>query len=108
MPLGIFSEKIGIKPELFQFHFHILTKQHPEEIPMTRFLLYFILFTATTTLAQTPIPRVGDACPTGTYHSGDYGKRIASSDREAIPREDGGKCPTGWYKSGGYCVKYGD
>jgi hypothetical protein len=102
---------------------------------MTRYLLCFILLSATTTLAQTPIPRVGDSCPTGTYKSGDYCKsfkdsedegfiqksgskcptgfysagsyckRIASSDREAIPREDDGKCPTGWYKSGGYCVR---
>ena len=85
--------------------------------------------------AQTPIPRVGDSCPTGTYRSGDYCKpfksseddeiiqrrgsncpagfykagnyckRLTSSDRETLPREDGGKCPTGWYRSGQYCVK---
>jgi hypothetical protein len=90
---------------------------------------------ATTASAQTPIPRQGNSCPTGTYKSGDYCKpikssedkviiqksgnkcptgfyssgnyckRISSSDREALPRENGGKCPTGWRKSGGYCVE---
>jgi hypothetical protein len=90
---------------------------------------------ATAALAQTPIPRQGDSCPTGTYRSGDYCKpfksseeekiivksgkdcptgfyssgdyckRLSSSDREAIPREEDGRCPTGWYKSGGYCVQ---
>lgn len=88
-----------------------------------------------TATAQTPIPRAGDSCPTGTYRSGnyckpfkssadekiivkhgndcptgfystgDYCKRMSSSDREAIPRVDGGKCPTGWYRSGDYCVE---
>jgi hypothetical protein len=85
--------------------------------------------------AQTPIPRQGNSCPTGTYKSGDYCKpfksnsdqviieksgskcptgfyksgnyckRMSSSDREAIPRDKGSKCPTGWRKSAGYCVK---
>jgi hypothetical protein len=47
----------------------------------------------------------GNDCPTGFYKFGNYCKRISSSDRDALPRENGGKCPTGWYKSGGYCVK---
>jgi len=94
-----------------------------------------LLLLVTTALAQNPIPRQGNSCPTGTYKSGDYckpikssgdqviiqksgndcptglyssgnySKRMSSSDREALPREDGRKCPTGWRKSGGYCVK---
>jgi len=96
-------------------------------------LMLCILSTIAT--AQTPIPRIGDDCPTGTYRAGDYCqplsssddnkaivkqgkdcptgfysagdycKRMSSSDREAIPRVDGGKCPTGWYRAGDYCVK---
>jgi hypothetical protein len=102
---------------------------------MYKYLLCFTLLIAVSTLAQNPIPRQGNSCPTGTYKSGDYCKpiksagdqviiqksgnkcptgfyssgnyckRISSSDREALPREDGVKCPTGWYKSGQYCVK---
>ena len=75
---------------------------------MIKYLLCSFLLIAVSATAQTPIPRVGDSCPTGTYKSGDYCKRIASSDKEAIPRKNGGKCPTGWYKPDGYCVKYGD
>ena len=64
-----------------------------------------LLLVVTTTSAQTPIPRQGNSCPTGTYKSGDYCKRMSSSDREAIPREKGASCPTGWRKSDQYCVK---
>jgi hypothetical protein len=101
---------------------------------MYRYLSCLIFLVAATALAQNPIPRVGDSCPTGTYKSGDYCKpiksnsdqviieksgskcptgfyssgnyckRISSSDREALPRDGGAKCPTGWRKSGGYCV----
>jgi len=56
-------------------------------------------------LAQAPIPRQGDSCPTGTYKSGDYCKPFKSSKEQVIIEKSGGKCPTGWYKSGGYCVK---
>jgi hypothetical protein len=111
--------------------------QHPGEIVMYRYLscLIFLVATTATTLAQNPIPRQGNSCPTGTYKSGDYCKpfksnsdqviieksgskcptgfyksgnyckRMSSSDEEALPRESGKKCPTGWYKSGGYCVR---
>jgi hypothetical protein len=101
-------------------------------------LLCTLLLINLSTLAQNPIPRVGNSCPTGTYKSGDYCKpfkssedqviiqksgsdcptgfykagnyckRLSSSDREALPREDGAKCPTGWYKSGLYCVNQGE
>jgi hypothetical protein len=47
---------------------------------MTRYLLCFILLSVFTATAQTPIPRVGDSCPTGTYKSGDYCKPFKSSD----------------------------
>ena len=100
--------------------------------------ILLVAIIATSTLAQTPFPRSGDSCPTGTFKSGDYCKpfksnedqviiqkngsdcptgfykagnyckRLTSSDREALPSEDGGKCPTGWYKSGDYCVKQGE
>ena len=115
--------------------FHILSKQHPGDSPMTRYLLCSILLLAVSALAQTPIPRVGDSCPAGTYKSGDYCKpfkssedetiiqksgndcprgfyssgeyckRISSSDREALPKASDKKCPTGWRKSGDYCVR---
>jgi hypothetical protein len=52
----------------------------------------WLLTTTTTAQAQTPIPRQGDSCPTGTYRSGDYCKRISGSDREAIPRKGGEYC----------------
>jgi len=102
---------------------------------VTGLSIWVLLFFATTTLAQTPIPRQGDSCPTGTYRSGDYCKpfksaenqkiivnsgdncptgwyrsgdyckQLSGSDREAIPRKDDGRCPTGWYKSGDYCIE---
>ncbi len=73
---------------------------------MTRYLLCFILLSSVTTLAQTPIPRVGDSCPTGTYKSGDYCKAIKSSEDEVIIQKSGSKCPTGFYSSGGsYCKR---
>jgi hypothetical protein len=136
MLLGIFAKPFGTNLKLVQLHFRILPKQHPGEIAMYRYLSCLIILVATTTaLAQNPIPRVGDKCPTGTYKSGDYCKpyksnsdqviieksgskcptgfyksgnyckRMSSSDREAIPRDKGSKCPTGWRKSAGYCVK---
>jgi hypothetical protein len=103
---------------------------------MPRITFYIgLLLVTTTALAQNPIPRQGDSCPTGTYKSGDYckrfksskeqviieksgskcptgfyksgnyRKRMSSSDKEALPRENGAECPTGWRKSGSYCVK---
>jgi hypothetical protein len=136
MPLGIFRDLFGTRVGLFQTHLHKLPRQRPGGTAMTRYLLCFILLSATIATAQTPIPRVDDKCPIGTYRSSDYCKpfasaadkgatfiqkvgddcptgfytsggsyckRIASSDREAIPREHGSKCPSGWYKSGDYC-----
>jgi hypothetical protein len=136
MPLGIFAKPFGTNLEIVQLHFRILTKQHPGEIAMYKYLSCLIVLVATTTAsAQTPITRVGNSCPTGTYKSGDYCKpfksnsdqviieksgskcptgfyksgnyckRMSSSDREALPREEGAKCPTGWRKLAGYCVK---
>lgn len=50
--------------------------------------LALLLATAVSAIAQTPIPRVGDSCPSGTYRSGDYCKQYSSnSHKEAIPRE---------------------
>jgi hypothetical protein len=61
---------------------------------------------ATTSTAQTPIPRQGDSCPTGTYKSGDYCKPFKSSEDQVIIQKSGSKCPTGFYKSGGeYCKR---
>jgi hypothetical protein len=73
---------------------------------MYRYLPCLIFLVATTILAQTPIPRQGNSCPTGTYKSGDYCKASGGSDKQVITREPGAKCPTGWYKSDGYCTKY--
>ena len=76
---------------------------------MRRYLSCFILVTAaTTTLAQTPIPRVGDSCPSGTYKSGDYCKpfKSSSADGQTIIEKSGKQCPTGYYSSGNYCKQY--
>jgi hypothetical protein len=136
MPLGLFAKLFATNLKFVQLHFRILTKQHLGEITMYRYLSCLIFLVATTTaLAQNPIPRQGNSCPTGTYRSGDYCKpikpdsdqviiqksgsncptgfyssgnyckRISGSDREALPRERGNKCPTGWRKSGEYCVE---
>jgi hypothetical protein len=76
---------------------------------MLRIICCAALLLATTAMAQNPVPRVGDACPTGTYRSGDYCKQYPSqSGKEAIVREAGASCPAGWYKSGEYCVKSGE
>ena len=71
---------------------------------MTRYLLCIILLSATSTFAQTPNPRVGDSCPTGTYRSGDYCKTIKSStgETQTIIQKSGSKCPTGFYSAGSY------
>ena len=39
---------------------------------MCRYLSFFILLIATTASTHTPIPRVGDDCPTQTYRSGAF------------------------------------
>ena len=62
-----------------------------------------LLIAATTASAQTPIPRVGDSCPTGTYKSGDYCKPFKSSEDQVIIQKSGSDCPTGFYKAGNYC-----
>ena len=74
---------------------------------MYRYLLCFILLISTGAHAQTPIPRVGDSCPTGTYKSGDYCKPIESSTGESqtIITKSGSECPTGFYSSGSYCER---
>jgi hypothetical protein len=75
---------------------------------MYRYLSCLILLIATTATAQTPIPRVGDSCPTGTYRSGGYCKPIKSStgDTQHIIVKSGNKCPTGHYSSAGsYCKR---
>jgi hypothetical protein len=47
---------------------------------MFRYIAILILITLPLTiLAQTPIPRQGNSCPTGTYLSGDYCKPFKSS-----------------------------
>jgi len=76
---------------------------------MHRYLLSLALLLAViTTLAQTPIPRVGDSCPTGTYKSGDYCKpfKSSSADGQTIIEKSVSKCPSGFYKSGDYCKQY--
>ena len=54
-----------------------------------------LVLAATTALAQTPIPRVGDSCPTGTYKSGDYCKpfKSSSADGQTIIEKSGKQCP---------------
>jgi len=60
----------------------------------------------TTTLAQTPIPRVGDSCPTQTYRSGDYCipyKSSSTDSQQTIIQRQGKDCPLGYFRSGDYC-----
>jgi hypothetical protein len=72
-----------------------------------RYSSCFILLMATVTAtAQTPIPRVGDSCLSGTYKSGDYCKPFKSSEDQTIIEKSGSKCPTGFYSSGNYCKQY--
>ena len=72
---------------------------------MIKYLLCSILLLVVSATAQTPFPRVGDSCPTGTYKSGDYCKAIKSSAgvTQTIIVKSGSKCPTGFYSSGSYC-----
>jgi hypothetical protein len=56
-------------------------------------------------LAQNPIPRQGNSCPTGTYKSGDYCKPFKSSEDQVIIQKSGKDCPTGFYKAGNYCKR---
>jgi len=58
-----------------------------------------------TATAQTPIPRQGDSCPTGTYKSGDYCKPIKSNSDQLIIQKNGSDCPTGFYSAGNYCKR---
>ena len=73
---------------------------------MFRKLFYTTLLLNTTVAsAQTPIPRIGDFCPTGTYSSSDYCKPISGSSGSSqhIIQKSGDNCPTGFYSSGAYC-----
>ena len=75
---------------------------------MLRYLSCLILVFATAATAQTPIPRAGDSCPSGTYRSGDYCKPFSSSsgsDQNVI-NKSGSNCPTGYYSSGDYCKQF--
>jgi hypothetical protein len=106
MPVDIFAKSFGSNLKFAQPHFRILTKQHPGEIAMYRYLSCLIVLVATTTeSAQNPIPRQGNSCPTGTYKSGDYCKPFKSNSDQVIIEKSGSKCPTGFYKSGDYCKR---
>lgn len=75
---------------------------------MLRIICCTALLVATAAIAQDPIPRVGDKCPTGTYRSGYYCKPYPSTTREdqTIITKSGKDCPTGFYSSGKYCKQY--
>jgi hypothetical protein len=85
MPLGIFAKLLATNLKFVQLHFRIPTKQHPGEIAMYRYLSCLIVLVATTTaLAQNPILRQDNSCPTGTYKSGDYCKPYKSNSDQVI------------------------
>lgn len=48
-----------------------------------------------------PVPRAGEACPSGYYASGGFCAPSASA-RYAVPRH--GACPSGYFASGTHCV----
>jgi hypothetical protein len=68
-------------------------------------LFTFVMAWSTAATAQTPIPRVSNSCPTGTYKSGDYCKPFKSNSDQVIIEKSGSKGPTGFYKSGSYCKR---
>jgi hypothetical protein len=68
-------------------------------------LFTFVMAWSTAATAQTPIPRHGNSCPTGTYKSGDYCKPFKSNSDQVIIEKSGSKGPTGFYKSGSYCKR---
>ena len=72
--------KLVYKP--FERRLHITCST--QRIPMIKYLICFILLSALTATAQTPMRRVGDSCPTGTYRSGDYCKLVNSSIYDVI------------------------
>jgi hypothetical protein len=69
---------------------------------MVRTLAWFTFIFSTISLAQTPIPRQGDSCPTGTYKSGDYCKPFKSTEDQVIIQKSGKDCPTGFCAAGNY------
>ena len=75
---------------------------------MLRIICCTALLLAHGAMAQDPIPRVGDKCPTGTYRSGDYCKPYPSTAKkdQAIITKSGKDCPTGFYSSGNSCKQY--
>lgn len=75
---------------------------------MRKYLTLALLFSSLST-AQTPVPKVSDHCPTGTYSSGDYCKPSKSTVEkgDVIINKSGDRCPTGFYSSGSYCKAYG-
>ena len=76
---------------------------------MLKIICCLLLFGSMATTAQTPIPRQGDSCPTGTYRSGDYCKQLPSSVKrsDTIIQKSGSDCPTRFYASGNYCKRIG-
>jgi hypothetical protein len=70
------------------------------------FLCIALFIAATTATAQTPIPRQGNSCPTGTYKSGDYCKPFKSSEDQVIIQKSGKDFPVGFFRSGkDYCKR---
>jgi hypothetical protein len=67
---------------------------------MYRYLSCLIFLVATTAIALTPIPRVGNSYPTGTYKSGDYCKPFKSNSDQVIIEKSGSKCPLGFINPG--------
>ena len=78
---------------------------NPKRIVRAAILIAAALMTASS-LAQTPIPRQGDSCPSGTYKSADYCKPFKFSEDQAIIQKSDKDCPNGFYKSGNYCKQY--
>jgi hypothetical protein len=66
-------------------------------------LFLFLSFSAT---AQTPIPRVGNSCPAGSYTSGDFCKPMEHAPEHQAIVKHGSDCPTGYRSSGSsYCKR---
>lgn len=78
------------------------------ELVMVKIIYSLLLFLALVAQAQTPIPRQGDSCPSGTYKSGDYCKQFPSSVERGgtIIQKSGNSCPSGFYSSGHYCKRF--
>ena len=75
---------------------------------MFRPLIFIVLLTLSiTAIAQEPIPKIGNQCPTGYYSSGDFCKPFDhyTNKDDPVIEKVGNTCPPGFRSSGDYCKR---